>query len=240
MAEGAAQSQSQENELERLKKKWGQGVLPIYRQRLQEGQRASRVGNIANGKVVLTLRHLTAMGSLFDVGNIQNSLDIIVSLLQKDDDNNKKLIGKGESSLELSNEVSELQQHGIFSQKIQQLHVLHFPNGKRNSVIGEQLSMDDNLFLNLKVNYKINDSKDLHKFRSEQIGLDTFDFEHPQRIQIKLMLIEDSNVGESRRTLHSENQITLHAQLQIYQDSEDEQSLLLEQLQALEAFCGQR
>lgn len=90
-------------------------MLPIYKQRLEEGARASRVGDIANGKVVVTLRHVTGMGNLFALRNRQDSFDLTVSLFQESGNDNRQCVGKGESSLRLNNEMSELERHGILS-----------------------------------------------------------------------------------------------------------------------------
>ena len=43
-------------EIQRLKLKWSQGALPIYKARFEEGQRASRIGDITQGKLIAAFR----------------------------------------------------------------------------------------------------------------------------------------------------------------------------------------
>lgn len=81
-------------------------MLPIYKQRFDDFQRGSVTHNIANGKVVIALRHISGTGNLFDQSNIQKSFEIILNLFEMDDNNERKCVGKAQTKLAIKPDVS--------------------------------------------------------------------------------------------------------------------------------------
>lgn len=60
--------------------------------------------------------------------------------------------------------------------------MLWYSDSKLRSVIGEENLADGGLQLKVKVNYKVKNTEIVHKFRSETLNLEIFDFEFPQRV----------------------------------------------------------
>ena len=134
--------------------------------------------------MVINIKQFKGLGEFFNdfEGIKQDEFELCLQIV---DTKTKTIYDQTESPFRLEDFDSDLRIHGILASSVQKVETLQLPIFTGDKSIKSSLNAEENgLKLVIALKHKNNQNNTVSEYKSDELIIDTFSFEYPEKMQI--------------------------------------------------------